>query len=546
MTDRRKRKGPTVGPGWMPIFVPLALVFVFSLILAFQAYDAGKQHRLTARASVREQAQFAAYLIATEVEQGMRESLLYGFYPIDLALGREVGVPPPGALLAEPEISRCDVDIARGERRFFRFSPGTGEVALAGPADPEFETWVAATVGSGHDDDLPFRHAVADVGGRRVAVAYRRWTDGDRDVVYGFETCWRTRRGNVFEAAANETQAFPPTLVGDTPHDSLFSLTARIGGRDLIHGEVWSGPASGSYGPESFHGTMELAPSGAYDGLELRVTLLPAVAERLVAGGVPPSRLPLALGLLGLTGLLMGVAVVQLRRSHELVNLRAGFVRNVSHELRTPLQQILLFTELLKSGRLEGESKRREALDIMHAETRRLIELVRNVLRFSNDDATAVHPMDIDLGSVVEETAEAFRPLASGRRATIKVTVERPATVHADPDGLKRVLINLLDNAVKYGPEGQTVRVDVRRTAEWGEVAVSDSGPGIAPEDRARIWEAFGRLEREANGPTGGSGIGLSLVRRIVDAMGGRVEVGDASPEGACFTVRLPLEAAAA
>jgi signal transduction histidine kinase len=275
------------------------------------------------------------------------------------------------------------------------------------------------------------------------------------------------------------------------------------------------------------------------------------VAERLVAGGVPQSRLPLALGLLTLTGILMGIAVRQLRRSHELVSLRAGFVRNVSHELRTPLQQILLFTELLKTGRLEGESERREALDIMHMETRRLIELVRNVLRFSNGEAGAVHLTEVDLGAIVEETAEAFRPLAAGRNAAIDVDIECPASVHADSDALKRVLINLLDNAVKYGPEGQTVRVEVRRDGEWGEVAVSDSGPGIPEDQRSKIWEAFRRLEREDGGPTGGSGIGLSIVRRIVDEMGGRIDVADASPTdsssvGACFTVRLPLDGAAA
>jgi signal transduction histidine kinase len=283
-----------------------------------------------------------------------------------------------------------------------------------------------------------------------------------------------------------------------------------------------------------------MKPADAY-GLELRVTLLPEVAERLVAGGVPPSRLPLALALLTLTGLLMGVAVLQLRRSHELVTLRAGFVRNVSHELRTPLQQILLFAELLKSGRLDDDAKRQEALDIIHAETRRLIELVRNVLRFSNDDATAVRPRPVDLGSVVQETAEAFRPLAAARNATILVRVSNSTTAHADPDAVRRVLINLLDNAVKYGPEGQTVRVDVQRTPEWAEIRVSDSGPGIDAVDRDRIWEAFGRLERESQGPTGGSGIGLSIVRRIVDAMDGCIEVGDAAPSGACFTVRLPL-----
>jgi signal transduction histidine kinase len=237
----------------------------------------------------------------------------------------------------------------------------------------------------------------------------------------------------------------------------------------------------------------------------------------------------------------MGIAVRQLRRGHELVNLRARFVRNVSHELRTPLQQILLFTDLLRSGRLEDDAERSQALEIMSAETHRLIGMVGNLLRFSDTEGAALRLATVDLASVAEETVEAFRPLAAGRRGDIRVTTVDRVGVRADADALKRVLINLLDNAVKYGPEGQTIRVEVRRSEEWGEVSVSDSGPGIPEQDRARIWEAFSRLEREEGGATAGSGIGLSIVRQIIDSMGGRVAVRDAVPEGACFTFALPL-----
>jgi signal transduction histidine kinase len=545
MTRSRRGAGEGgVGLEWATILAPLALGFLVSLLLAYQAFDAGRRHRTTARSVAREQAGFAAYLIGSSVERRLGEALLYAFYPIDLAFGRRLdSLPGPQALRAEPEVSRCGPGLPGDRRHFFRYDPSTGQVLVDGPDAPPLERWISSAFELTPEDapEGTFRQQVADVDGRRTLIAHRTWKHEGRAVVYGFESCWRTAAGNVFEAASAATQAFSPALVGDTPNDSLFWLVARDGAGELLHGELWTRPEASLYGDGSFYGTVALTPADAFAGVELRVTLLPRVAERLVEGGLPASRLPLAIGLLTLTGALMGIAVRQLRRGHELVNLRARFVRNVSHELRTPLQQILLFTDLLRSGRLEDDAERSQALEIMSAETHRLIGMVGNLLRFSDTEGAALRLATVDLASVAEETVEAFRPLAAGRRGDIRVTTVDRVGVRADADALKRVLINLLDNAVKYGPEGQTIRVEVRRSEEWGEVSVSDSGPGIPEQDRARIWEAFSRLEREEGGATAGSGIGLSIVRQIIDSMGGRVAVRDAVPEGACFTFALPL-----
>ena len=530
-----------MGLGWASILVPLALGFGFSLLLAYQAFDSGRRHRATARAAARDHTQFAAYLIASSIDGRMREALLYGFYPVDLALGRD-GEPllPPEALRAEPEASRCETPAS--ERHVFRYDPRADEVVVDGSHEAELEAWVRATLAADDGAETrPFPHAVADLGGQRRWFAYRRWGERYGGVVYGFATCWRTREGNVFERAAAATQAFSPTLVGATPNDSLFALAARDEDGELVYGDGWTRPEAELYGAGDYYGTVDLEPAAAYGGVRVRVMLLPRVVGRLVDGGMPRSRLPLALGLVSLNGILMWLAVRQLRRGHELVSLRAGFVRNISHELRTPLQQILLFTELLRSGRLGDAAKRAEALEIMHTETRRLIELVRNVLRFSGSPEEELRLSDIDLAVVVRETVEAFRPLAAGRRAEIEIEERSRPEVVADEDALKRVLINLLDNAVKYGPEGQRIRVDVDGDGSWGEVSVVDEGPGIPPADRERVWEAFRRLDREESGASAGSGIGLSIVRPLVHAMDGRVTVQSGAAGGARFVVKLPI-----
>jgi len=536
MSDKDSPAERAARLGWAAILVPLALGFVFSLVLAYQAFDASRKHQIAARATLREHAEFGAYLLASRIDQTMSETMLYAFYPIDVALGNLIDPPPPSALRVTPEASRCAPDLDAGSRTFFRYDPATGTADADGPSAAAFEAWVVrslppliADLGAG-----AAWHQVAEpVDGRLRLIAYKRWARGGKAVVYGFESCWRSGTGSVFEEAIASTQLFPPSLIGDTPNDSLFTLAARSADGELAFGDTWTRPSSG------FYGTAGLPSSSELGELELRVTLLPEAAERLVRGGIPRTS-PTALGLVFLTALLLWVAVRQLRRGHELVSLRARFVRNVSHELRTPLQQILLFTELLRSDRIRDPAERNRALDVMYSETRRLIDLVGNVLRFSAPDAGKVNLREVELSELTSDTVEAFEPLARSGQARVRFETKGRVLVHADPDAARQILINLLDNAVKYGPPGQTVRVAVSRDGDRGVVTIDDEGPGIPDQDRDRVWEPFARLEGDDNGAHAGSGIGLSIVRRLSETMDGRVEIESRTEGGTRFTVSLP------
>ncbi len=529
-----------IGPRWAAMLAPLVLGFVVSVVLAYQSFDTRRQHRATARATAREHAGFAAFLIASSVDREMQQTLLYSFYPVDLARDRDPGSSPdPAVLRTEPEASRCAPLLSAEERRFFSFDMGTGELVVDGPYRPGFDAWITEAIQANGDADVRGPRHIAGNDGPSL-VTYRIWSDPLQSIAYGFDSCWQTEEGNVFQAAVKATQALPPSLVGETPNDSLFTLTARDGTGRLVYGEHWVRPGSNALTNPQYYGTVPVRPTAQYGGLELRVTLLSTVAERLIRGGVPQSRLPLALGLVLLTGGLMAIAVIRLRRGHDLVTARARFVRNVSHELRTPLQQVLLFTDLLRSDRLKEPEKRKEALDIMHAETLRLIALSQNILQFSSNQHASLRLVSVDLSALVEQTVQQFGPLARASDAEIQLVVEQPSHVDADEDALRRVLVNLLDNAVKYGPSGQTITVRVGTYGPWGEVSVCDRGPGIPVSERSLIWQPFRRLEREEAGSTAGSGIGLSIVRTAVDAMSGEVEVTDAQAGGSCFRIRLP------
>jgi signal transduction histidine kinase len=149
----------------------------------------------------------------------------------------------------------------------------------------------------------------------------------------------------------------------------------------------------------------------------------------------------------------------------------------------------------------------------------------------------------VDLVPLVHDVVETLTALGDTDRVRVRIEAPPTAQVWADAGALRQVLINLLDNAVKYGPAEQTVSITIQQHASEVRVLVDDQGPGVAPSDRARIWRAFERAH--ASRPDGGSGLGLSVVRQVVAAHGGRVAVGDAPGGGARFSVTLPAHAPA-
>ena len=274
----------------------------------------------------------------------------------------------------------------------------------------------------------------------------------------------------------------------------------------------------------------------------VQVSLRPQLAERLVIGGMPHSRLPVLLSLLGMTLIVLVVAVRQLRREQELAAVRSDFVSSVSHELRTPLTQIQLFAETLHLGRAPSTTERAFAVEVILHESRRLIHLVENVLRFAGQPRG---PASLEVGPVALEqlvrgVVRTFEPLASPRGVSIRLAIEEGVTVVADPAALRQVLLNLLDNAVKFGPAGQVIAVGVGRTPLRGALSVEDEGPGVALEHRHRVWLPFVRIEPDANSAPG-TGIGLAVVHDLVERMKGRVRVETGPRGGALFVVELPL-----
>src|SRR5688572_12337633 len=289
------------------------------------------------------------------------------------------------------------------------------------------------------------------------------------------------------------------------------------------------------------HTELRLPPE--FGAMTVNAMIRPDQAASLIIGGTPRSRLPFLLGLLALAAALSVVAIAQIRRETELARMRADFVSSISHELRTPLAQIRLYLETLRLGRASTPEQRAWSLDHMDRETTRLSNLVENVLRFSRlgrGDEPASRT--IDLGDEIENIVDEFRPLAATRKASIELEVNDNPLVMMTPECLRHIVVNLLDNAVKYGPASQTITVEVSRRAEEAVIAVSDEGSGVPPGERDRIWRPFTRAQTSTG--AAGSGIGLTIVRDVVTRHGGRAGIEDAKGGGARFVITIPASQA--
>ena len=230
-------------------------------------------------------------------------------------------------------------------------------------------------------------------------------------------------------------------------------------------------------------------------------------------------------------------------KSEELVRLKTEFISSVSHELRTPMTSLRGLSELLRSGKVADEGRREELLGLMAGECGRLTRFLTNVLDFGKieGDAKTYDIKETDIGPLVREVAELVR--GGHPHGSARLKVEAPdgtPKVRADPDAVRQALLNLVDNALKYSPEGTEVTVGLTAGPADVTVAVRDRGPGVTAEDRDRIFEAFFRSPETASAHPGGVGLGLKIVRHIMAAHGGRVDVASEPGQGSTFSLVFP------
>jgi two-component system OmpR family sensor kinase len=221
------------------------------------------------------------------------------------------------------------------------------------------------------------------------------------------------------------------------------------------------------------------------------------------------------------------------------------FVADASHELRTPLTSLEGLSEMLLMGADQGDTTViQRSVRAMYKELARLGRLVTDLLTLSRlDSTTPIALTTLDASKLVSEVADQMRPLAEARQITLSALFVEPVLVEGEADKLKQVLLNLVDNALRYTPDGGRVTLSATQDQAAGtaRIEVSDTGPGIAPKDQARIFDRFYRADLARTRASGNTGLGLAIARAIVEVHGGTIGVQSVPGQGATFIITLPI-----
>jgi signal transduction histidine kinase len=550
---------------------PLVVLLASIGLTAFAAFDAQRtvfRQKEVVNRAIREFSSFAAWSYSEHLKQQLAGAAVeavgavnhginthtsphiplaseLGYYlPSDIECDchRTLAGPNPKAFFAF-KLGTRDVDV--GENFYpdpasgWRVDPKTRHAMTVRdrswhpPPHPE-AAWIADTmsvhVHRSRADDRGYGFLLARREGEVVPIIYTTMpTSWGDTMVYGAEYTPAAFQG-MLTRVLDGRGLLPQTFTKGVPNRNVVALTVDDGAGSTVF-ESERGTAS----PAFTH--INLPPE--YGSLGVKIMMRPDQAAGLIIGGTPRSRLPFLLGLLAIATMLSMLAFVQVRRETALAGMRADFVSSISHELRTPLAQIKLYLETIRLGRVSTAEQRDWSLSHIDRETTRLGNLVENVLRFSRlgrSDGASMHP--VDLAAEAERIVDEFRPLAASRKATIEIDVTEQPLVQLKPEAIRHVVVNLLDNAVKYGPISQTVRVEVGEHRGSAFIAVSDQGGGVPAKARESIWKPFAR-EKTSTGAAG-SGIGLAIVRDVMEQNAGRAWVEDAPGGGARFVVSLP------
>ena len=552
----------------------LILALVVCAVLAYQAWDAARSQGRTAESALHDYAKIADWQLTQHAKNALLTqvvtSLISQASQIDPEhLARTVLAPEQVEDVARGMVGWCNC--LSGVRYFFRYDwrDGTLRTTETDLSDADL-AWARDTIvaytkalpplrdrqvlafGSPDGRFGPLKNlaviltndSYAMLFGQRakkpvllVFVVARDIEHGLPVVLYGFATDPTPFLTPVFEnirgAQGGKSALLPESLIRGLPPDSILAISVTT----LFGAEVYkSGWAAPRY---SAVDTIE----PGFGRLIMRTSLRPDFAGALLVGGLPRSRVPALIALFIIAAGLLSLALLQLRRQQQLARLRTEFVSGVSHELRTPLAQIRWFAELLHMGKLRTEEERARSAGIIDQEARRLTYLVENVLNFSRTEkgTNRISPAPVELDHEIRDALELFAPLARARQMGVNDELAANAVVFLDRDALRQILLNLLDNAVKYGPPGQTITVGSEIVGDRARIWVEDQGPGIPHEDRRRVWDPYVRLNREAESATGGSGIGLSVVRELVELHGGRTRAESARGGGARIVIELPI-----
>ena len=357
----------------------------------------------------------------------------------------------------------------------------------------------------------------------------------------GWLTRRPTRRGRLTAAEARiaELEARVEALTQQvTAREAVLSA---IGDGIVLFGSsgrlAYANPAARDLFGRRFDSVAELTPEALQEAVDTVIRRGGPAEATVESGG---RVLSAAAAWAGTEGAVVLVAR-DVTAERRLDRIRRDFVANASHELKTPVASIQALAETLTEAAGRDHDATRRFLARLEQEASRLSSLVDDLLDLSRLEGGPAGTDGVDLAAVVADEAARLRPRAEAVGLRLVVEASEPVAVPGSRGDLGLLVNNLIDNAIRYSPDGGEIRTTVRVRRDTVELRVADTGLGIAARDQDRIFERFYRVDPARSRATGGTGLGLSIVRHVAESHGGTVTVRSVLGAGSTFIVRLPL-----
>ncbi len=519
-------------------------------LIAYVAFSSGQSHESTVRSALADLAGHTAWSFNRKIERELIHNRLGNvFHVIPACNGCRVHDTP--GIHAEPASIKNrikdderlnhswfhDLEIST----FFLFEPDSAVLATRSDENEqstkEFEDWAFEYFSQNSkvaDYGINSTLRVTPDGEYRVVVYRIPPRLSGLDVLYfiGYEFS-ATNLASIFKEIWNYEQL----LMADSPDTSLARNYMNISVRTSDGKELYT---SGDNNQSTV--VKKQAIGNDIEFLEGDISVKPEAEQDLYISGVHTNQLPWLTLLFVLSLIISAFAFLLMRREFDLTRIRSEFIASASHELRTPVTQIRMFSETLKNGRCRNAKEEERALHIINQEATRMSYLISNILDFSRRQRNILelHFEQTDIEQLINQTAEAFGPIAKSGKSRISINSSR-VYAETDSSALRQILINILDNAVKYGAEYQTIRINLWQAVDQFHISIEDEGAGITDSIKQQIWKPFWRDQKHFKSAISGSGIGLSVVKQFTDLLNGEITVTSGSQGGARFQLSFPV-----
>ena len=427
-----------------------------------------------------------------------------------------------------------------GDRQFIeRYRPlFTGRVSWQSATDAASQDAQLTSSVTGGSLLSPLTNPTRDgATGTQASGGWIRWFAGDRQSILG----WVQRKpGDIIYGAQLNLNALLKWLINYFPEREPQGIEyALLDARGKALYQTGTRKIGSGLKPDT---TVSLAPYLPYWHVATYVLDPPLTAR----SGQTFFLLSVLLLAIFVAAIILGGSLLTWQAHRNIVSAqqKTSFVSNVSHELKTPLTSIRMFAELLQEDRIKDPAKRAHYLKVIVAETQRLTRLVNNVLDFSRleQGRKQYHTKELELSGYLRYILEMqrLRVQEAGMALDNRIP-EKEYRVQTDEDAIEQVLLNLLDNAIKYASDGKELTVDLLARNGQLKVCVMDRGPGVPAKHRTRIFDKFHRVDSSLTSRHPGSGLGLSIARTIMRDLNGDLLYEPREGGGSCFAVLIPF-----